>query len=219
MVILIVDGRATQEHWLKHRAHFVIYSILDWFSLWRPNEFRRPKYISVTGKEDSIFLSSWSSPGLIYFSTQMLECFMLYQVAYACTLILNCRMQFVTTICFDLPFSSFSHSAQLKEKYGQKQLLQGDEKVNRRVKVTLCVCLSHGCAPATYAPLIKYLKCKAWHLAESCKKCHVFSSDSLGCGGKVIIKYVRLGHMPTLEPTWAALAPRLTVCGTLSLTR
>ena len=26
----------------------------------------------------------------------------------------------------------FSHSAQLKEKYGQKQLLQGDEKVNRR---------------------------------------------------------------------------------------
>ena len=117
----------------------------------------------------------------------MLECFMLYQVAYACTLILNCRMQFVTTICFDLPFSSFSHSAQLKEKYGQKQLLQGDEKVNRRVKVTLCVCLSHGCAPATYAPLIKYLKCKAWHLAESCKKCHVFSSDSLGCGGKVDI--------------------------------
>ena len=149
----------------------------------------------------------------------MLECFMLYQVAYACTLILNCRMQFVTTICFDLPFSSFSHSAQLKEKYGQKQLLQGDEKVNRRVKVTLCVCLSHGCAPATYAPLIKYLKCKAWHLAESCKKCHVFSSDSLGCGGKVIIKYVRLVHMPTLEPTWAALAPRLTVRGALSLTR
>ena len=51
----------------------------------------------------------------------------------------------------------------------------------------------------TYAPLIKYLKCKAWHLAESCKKCHV-SSDSLGCGGKVIIKYVHLAHMPTLGP-------------------
>lgn len=27
-----------------------------------------------------------------------------------------------------------------------------------------------------------------------------FPSDSLGCGGKVIIKYVRLVHMPTLGP-------------------
>lgn len=71
-------------------------------------------YIYVTRKEELIILSSRSSPGLIYFGTHMLECFILYQVAYACTLILNCRMQFVTTICFDLPLSSFSHSAQLK---------------------------------------------------------------------------------------------------------
>lgn len=41
-------------------------------------------------------------------------------------------------------------------------------------------------------------------IAESCKKCHV-SSDSLGCGGKVIIKYVHLVHMLTLEP--ASTAP------------
>lgn len=54
-----------------------------------------------------------------------------------------------------------------------------------------------------------FLKCKAWHLAESCKECHV-SSDSLGCGGKVIIKYVHLGHMATLEPTSTAPQPRLT---------